>query len=60
MLIGRPDIQALAAAGPLGIAHVLRILQDELEATMALCGVARLDRISADYLYDHPARRNPA
>ena len=60
VLIGRPYIQALAAAGPLGIAHVLRILQDELEATMALCGVARLDRISADYLYDHPARRTPA
>lgn len=57
VLIGRPYIHALAAAGPLGIAHVLRLLQDELEATMALCGVASLDRISTDFLYDHPARR---
>lgn len=60
VLIGRPFIHALAAAGPLGVAHVLRLLQDELEATMALCGVASLDRITAEYLYDHPARRTSA
>ena len=51
VLIGRPYIHALAAAGPLGVAHVLRILQDELEATMALCGVARLADISPAHLY---------
>ena len=60
VLIGRPYIHALAAAGPLGVAHVLRLLQDELEATMALCGVARLEQITAEHLYDHPARRTPA
>lgn len=60
VLIGRPYLHALAAAGPLGVAHVLRLLHDELEATMALCGVARLDQISAEYLYDFPARRTPA
>jgi 4-hydroxymandelate oxidase len=57
VLIGRPYIHALAAAGPLGIAHVLRLLQDELEATMALCGVASLDKISPEYLIDNHSRR---
>ena len=60
VLIGRPYIHALAAVGPLGVAHVLRLLHDELEATMALCGVARLEQISSEYLYDFPARRTPA
>ena len=57
VLVGRPYIHALAAAGPLGVAHVIRLLHDELEATMALCGVARLDQISTAYLYDNPTRR---
>ena len=57
VLIGRPYIHALAAAGPLGVAHVIRLLHDELEATMALCGVARLEQISPAYLYDNPTRR---
>ncbi|KXB29869.1 hypothetical protein AT959_18305 [Dechloromonas denitrificans] len=57
VLIGRPYIHALSAAGPLGVAHVLRLLQDELEATMALCGVASLDRISTDYFKDPSFRR---
>lgn len=54
VLIGRPYIHALAVAGPLGIAHLLRILQDELEATMALCGVARLAEIGPRHLKAQP------
>lgn len=50
VLIGRAYIYALAAAGPLGIAHVIRLLQDELEATMALCGVASIKQISPSFL----------
>ena len=38
VLIGRPAIWGLASAGALGVAHVIRLLRDELEATMALCG----------------------
>ncbi len=45
VLVGRPAIWALAAAGPLGVAHVLRLLRDELEMTMALTGCATLDKI---------------
>jgi len=42
VLIGRPYIYGLANAGALGVAHVLRLLRDELEMAMALCGCARL------------------
>lgn len=42
VLLGRPYIWGLAAQGAWGVAHVLRLLRDELEMTMALCGCARL------------------
>ena len=45
VLIGRPYIQALAVAGPLGVAHMLRLLREELEVCMALCGCPTLAAI---------------
>jgi 4-hydroxymandelate oxidase len=45
VLIGRPYVMALAAAGPHGVAHVIRLLRDELEIAMALCGCRTLDDI---------------
>lgn len=45
VLIGRPYIFALAAAGAIGVAHVVRILRAELEVTMALTGCRNLDEI---------------
>lgn len=42
VLIGRPYVQALAASGALGVAHALRLLRDELEIAMALCGCKTL------------------
>lgn len=42
VLIGRPYIWGLAAAGALGVAHVIRLLRDELEMTMALTGHASI------------------
>lgn len=47
VLIGRPAIWGLASAGALGVAHVIRLLRDELEATMALCGNKTLADIPA-------------
>lgn len=38
VLVGRPYVWGLATAGALGVAHVLRLLRDELEMIMALCG----------------------
>ncbi|ATC96313.1 alpha-hydroxy acid oxidase [Pseudoalteromonas tunicata] len=50
VLIGRPIMYALATAGPLGVAHMLRILKDELQLTMALCGCASIADISTKHL----------
>jgi 4-hydroxymandelate oxidase len=47
VMIGRPYIFGLAAAGAVGVAHVLNILRAELEVAMALTGrptLASVDR----------------
>jgi 4-hydroxymandelate oxidase len=46
VLIGRPQIWGLAANGALGVAHVIRLLRDELELCMALCGKADVGAIA--------------
>jgi 4-hydroxymandelate oxidase len=51
VLIGRPYVHALAAAGSLGVAHVLRTLREELEIYMALSGCATLDDIDDSLLF---------
>ena len=52
VLLGRSYVYALAAAGPLGVAHVLRTLREELEAVMALTGCPTLDSIGPQALFD--------
>lgn len=42
VLVGRPFVYGLANAGAMGVAHVLRLLRDELEVAMALCGCRTL------------------
>ncbi|WP_462387942.1 alpha-hydroxy acid oxidase [Acidovorax sp. Q11] len=42
VLVGRPAVWGLANAGATGVAHVLRLLRDELEVAMALTGCATL------------------
>jgi isopentenyl diphosphate isomerase/L-lactate dehydrogenase-like FMN-dependent dehydrogenase len=51
VLIGRPQIHALAIAGALGVAHMLKLLRDELELTMALTGCAGIEEITASSLF---------
>lgn len=55
VMIGRPYIWGLATAGALGVAHIIRLLRDELEMTMALTGTASIDEISEEQIY--PDRR---
>ncbi|HCX69232.1 MAG TPA: alpha-hydroxy-acid oxidizing enzyme, partial [Rhodobiaceae bacterium] len=43
VMIGRPVIHALAAAGAPGVAHLLHMLRAELEVSMALTGCRRLE-----------------
>jgi 4-hydroxymandelate oxidase len=49
VLIGRPQVHALAVAGPHGVAHLLRLLRDELEVAMALCGCATLAQAGSNF-----------
>ncbi len=50
VMIGRPAIHGLANAGAVGVAHVLRLLRDELEIAMALSGCARLSDATSTLL----------
>jgi 4-hydroxymandelate oxidase len=50
VLIGRPQLHALAVAGMPGVAHVLHLLRTELEAAMAQLGCPRCDLLTADRL----------
>ncbi|MGC4395091.1 alpha-hydroxy acid oxidase [Hydrogenophaga sp. T2] len=51
VLVGRPVLHGLAAAGAPGVAHVLHLLRTELEMAMALCGCRTLDEIDASRLW---------
>jgi 4-hydroxymandelate oxidase len=50
VLVGRPYVWGLAVNGAMGVAHVIRLLRDELEMSMALTGCARLDDIDRSRL----------
>ncbi|MBS0291676.1 MAG: alpha-hydroxy-acid oxidizing protein [Proteobacteria bacterium] len=50
VLVGRLQVWALAVAGALGVAHMLQLLTEELHATMAQAGCARLSDITPDCL----------
>jgi isopentenyl diphosphate isomerase/L-lactate dehydrogenase-like FMN-dependent dehydrogenase len=45
VLIGRLQVYALSVAGALGVAHLLKLLREELEICMALAGCATLSDI---------------
>ncbi|CAD5107969.1 alpha-hydroxy acid oxidase [Zestomonas carbonaria] len=51
VLVGRPYVFGLAAAGAVGVAHVLQILRAELEVAMALTGCRTLADIEASLIY---------
>ncbi len=57
VLIGRPYVFGLAHAGAHGVAHVLRLLRDELEIAMALTGCRTLAEVTREGLL-HPATGN--
>jgi len=50
VLIGRPLMYGLAAAGAPGVAHVLHILRTELDMAMVLTGCRTLDEIDRSRL----------
>jgi 4-hydroxymandelate oxidase len=52
VLIGRPYLWGLAAAGEAGVSRVLEILRAELELAMALAGCPTLDAVSRTLVVD--------
>lgn len=46
VMIGRPYVYGLAAAGPVGVVHVVHMLRTELEIAMALTGCKTLSDIT--------------
>jgi len=57
--IGRLQAWGLAAAGAAGVVRVLEILQKEIEISMGLLGVSRLDQLSPAYLTQGTTVRLP-
>jgi 4-hydroxymandelate oxidase len=51
VLIGRPYIYGLAAAGAVGVSHVINMLRSELEVAMALTGCPILSKIDRSVLW---------
>ncbi|WP_130538296.1 alpha-hydroxy acid oxidase [Thiomicrorhabdus indica] len=52
VLIGRLQLYALAVGGAMGIVHLLKLLTEELQMTMALCGCETLQAISSRQLWE--------
>ena len=50
VLLGRAPLYGLAAAGEVGVEHVLRLLKDEVDRTLAQIGCASAGQISPDYV----------
>ncbi|MBC7455266.1 MAG: alpha-hydroxy-acid oxidizing protein, partial [Massilia sp.] len=50
VLIGRLQLYALSVAGALGVAHMIKLLREELEMCMALAGCATVAEIDATAL----------
>lgn len=51
VLVGRPYVFGLAAAGAVGVAHVLQMLRGELEVAMALTGCRDLAAIGPETIW---------
>jgi isopentenyl diphosphate isomerase/L-lactate dehydrogenase-like FMN-dependent dehydrogenase len=54
VLIGRPYVYGLGAAGEDGVDHVFRILSDEIDRCLALIGVPKLSDVTRENLRTYP------
>ncbi|MED6224541.1 hypothetical protein PIB30_085143, partial [Stylosanthes scabra] len=52
VLIGRPVVFSLAVEGEVGVTNVLKMLRDELQLTMALCGCSSLESITRNHIFN--------
>lgn len=51
VLLGRPIHWSLAIGGANGVAHALKILQDELAMALQLCGCRTLAEVTSDHVW---------
>ena len=51
VMIGRLQIYALAVAGSLGVAHLIKLVRDELELAMSLAGCTSIKSIHRECLF---------
>ncbi len=56
VLVGRPYVWGLGAAGEPGVDHVFRIFKDEIDRCLALIGVPRLADLSRENLRSYGAQ----
>jgi 4-hydroxymandelate oxidase len=54
VLVGRPAMWGLAVAGEAGVRSVLEILGQEVELTLAKCGVSEVERVPPDVVVRTP------
>jgi len=52
VLIGRLQAYALAVSGALGVAHLIKLLQEELEVCMAMAGCPTIESIDQNALFN--------
>jgi 4-hydroxymandelate oxidase len=50
VMVGRPILWGLAAAGEVGVTQVLELLRDELDTALALCGCPTIGAVTRDLL----------
>lgn len=50
VLLGRPVFWALAARGEAGVSHLLALLRDELELTLALLGCGNVEEVGTEHV----------
>jgi 4-hydroxymandelate oxidase len=50
VLLGRPVLYGLGAAGAAGAAHVIRLIRDELALALGQCGIAAAAEVTAELL----------
>lgn len=60
VMVGRPYAYGLAHGGAMGVAHVIRLLRDELEIAMGLCGCATLAQAGPQHLFKQGPASSPA
>lgn len=53
-LVGRPQLWGLAVGGEAGVAHMLDLFRSEIDRSMGLLGVSKLNQLDEEIVYGRP------